>query len=120
MRSFLSLLVPVVEFTVIQTSSTKAGRISPSWFYYPEYLLSAAPLVRSDDEQTRYETHVYTMMLRRIKPTERCYEELRYEGLSTMDNATKKRIPTKRTDPLSFDWRRVISCKITQRHSSRG
>ena len=28
--------------------------------------------------------------------------------------------PTKQTDPLSLDWRRAISLKITQRHSSRG
>src|ERR1700693_3203564 len=28
--------------------------------------------------------------------------------------------PTKTTYALSFDWRRAISLKITQRHSSRG
>src|SRR5579884_899741 len=32
----------------------------------------------------------------------------------------KDETPSKRTNPLSFDWRRAISCKITQRHSSRG
>jgi len=74
-----------------QTSSMKADRISPSWYYYPEYLLSATLRWRSDDEQTRYDPHVNKMMLRRIEPTERCYEERRYKGLSTMDNATKRR-----------------------------
>ena len=48
-------------------------------------------LLRSDDEQTEHNTHMYKTMIRRIEPTERCYEERLYEGLSTMDNATKRR-----------------------------
>ena len=74
-----------------QTSSMKAGRISPSWFSYPEYLLSATLRWRSDDEQTRYDPHVYKMTLRRIEHTERCYDKRDYEELSTMDDATKGR-----------------------------
>ena len=56
----------------------KAGKISPSWFYYPEYLLSATLRWRSDDEQTRYDPHVYKMTLRRIEHDGRYYEETRY------------------------------------------
>jgi hypothetical protein len=59
-------------------------------------LLTSTPpfccaVVARDDEQTRHDTHVYKMVLRRIKPTERCYKERHVERLSTMDNATKGR-----------------------------
>jgi hypothetical protein len=46
--------------------------------------------VAHDDEQTRHETHVYKTMLRRIEPTERCYDERDDEELRTMDDATKE------------------------------
>ena len=53
-------------------------------------------LLRSDDEQTWH--------------TRQCYKTMRRR------NATS----TNRTHALSFDWRRAISFKIPQRHSSRG